>query len=193
MYYKHVFLFTGHMIDPPTRKEQRFPAEMEPLVASAIDEAVGKLAGPDAQQTFAISGAARGGDLLFLEACQNRAIDRQMVIGRSFETFLENFARNIPGNWPDRASRIWNHTGTRQDICVAPADAHRYQYVNDHMLATALDLGDTVTLIALWDGVNRGKGGPSDFLERARDKAALHVIPFSDLADRHRADQHRAG
>lgn len=186
MQFKHVLLFTGHMIDAPTRKEPRFPAGMETLVAVEIDKTVRSLIASDNHSLYAISGGARGGDMLFLEACRKQGIQRQMVIGRSFETFLENFARNIPGNWQDRASRIWEDRNTRQDICIAPANVHRYQYVNDHMLTTAQEIGGKVTLIALWDGVKRGKGGPSDFIARARGKADICEIDICRLADCYR-------
>lgn len=182
MAYNHVMLFNGHMIDAPTRKTRRFPADMEAHVAAALRAAVGTLVATEESETLAIAGGARGGDLLFLEACRDRGISRRMVIGRPFEEYRENFARNIPGNWPDRADDMWRDPNTEQDVCIAPPHVHRYQFVNDHMLETAIGLSDRVTLVVLWDKVKRGKGGPSDFMERASGKAFIQEIDFSELA-----------
>lgn len=189
MAYNDVLLFTGHMIDAPTRKAKRFPADMEMHVALALRTAVGSLVVAGASETYAIAGGARGGDLLFLEACRDRGISRRMVIGRPFEEYRQNFARNVPGNWPDRASDMWLDPDTEQDVCIAPPHVNRYRYVNDYMLETAMGLSGRVTLIVLWDKVKRGKGGPSDFMERADGKARIHEIDFGEIAERYWAAQ----
>ena len=41
-----VFLFSGHMIDAPERKQPRFPADKEPIAAAAITKALDDLAPP---------------------------------------------------------------------------------------------------------------------------------------------------
>ena len=67
---RQVFLFSGHMIDAPDRKDPRFPSDKEPIAATAIAAKLDALgAGPD---DLAFCGGACGGDLLFAEACLAR-------------------------------------------------------------------------------------------------------------------------
>src|SRR2546422_95875 len=58
---RQVFLFSGHMIDAPDRKEPRFPADKERIAATAIATQLDELkAGPE---DLAFCGGACGGDI----------------------------------------------------------------------------------------------------------------------------------
>ena len=69
---RQVFLFSGHMIDAPDRKDPRFPADKEKIAADAIAAKLDELkAGPE---DLAFCGGACGGELLFAEACLERGV-----------------------------------------------------------------------------------------------------------------------
>ena len=59
---RQVFLFSGHMIDAPDRKDPRFPPDKEPIAAKAIADRLDAL-GAGAEDLAICSGAC-GGDLL---------------------------------------------------------------------------------------------------------------------------------
>ena len=84
---RQVFLFSGHMIDAPDRPTPRFPAAKEVIaaqkVAAALDE---QGAGPN---DLAVSQAAAGGDLLFLESCQQRGVRCQILLPFDEPTFVQ--------------------------------------------------------------------------------------------------------
>lgn len=85
---RQVFLFSGHMIDEPSRAKPRFPAEKEPVAAQKIAEALDHLgAGPE---DLALTQGACGGDLLFTEACQQRGVKVQWLQPYREPKFIQN-------------------------------------------------------------------------------------------------------
>ncbi len=82
-----VFLFSGHMIDTPGRKEARFPADKEAIAAAAIDKALADLGASD--KDLALTQGASGGDLLFAEACIARNIKVQLLLPLPEPDFIE--------------------------------------------------------------------------------------------------------
>ncbi|OQX60817.1 MAG: hypothetical protein B5M51_09870 [Anaerolinea sp. 4484_236] len=66
-----VYLFTGHKID--TQNEKRFLPEMEEEVRKRINKALDKYQAGENDLAFT-SGAACGGDIIFIEACLNRGM-----------------------------------------------------------------------------------------------------------------------
>jgi tetratricopeptide (TPR) repeat protein len=84
---ERVFLFSGHMIDAPDRKEARFPASKEGIAATAIDKALTDLGASD--KDLALTQGASGGDLLFAEACIARGIKVQLLLPLPEPDFIE--------------------------------------------------------------------------------------------------------
>ena len=71
---RQVFLFSGHMIDAPDRKEPRFPATRRRLPRKpSLRSWMSLKPAPD---DLAFCGGACGGDLLFAEACLARGARR---------------------------------------------------------------------------------------------------------------------
>jgi hypothetical protein len=67
-----VLLFSGHIIDAPDRQPPRFPNGKAPIAGERIAAALDRLgAGPE---DLSFSQASAGGDLLFLESCQQRGV-----------------------------------------------------------------------------------------------------------------------
>src|ERR1700733_2746673 len=82
-----VFLFSGHMIDAPGRKEPRFPADKEGVAKAAIEATLTEAGGGAGD--LAICGGACGGDLLFAEACLDRGMRLELYIPFDEATFLK--------------------------------------------------------------------------------------------------------
>ena len=99
---RQVILFSGHMVDTPGRQDARFPADKEGIAAAKIGEALDSLeAGPD---DLAYCQAAAGGDLLFLEACQQRGVRCQVLLPLSEPEFIDrSILPSTGGNgWRER-------------------------------------------------------------------------------------------
>jgi hypothetical protein len=66
---ERVPLFTGHRIDSAKRPEPRFPAAKENIAREVIHSAVSEEKAIANGPMLAVSGGANGGDILFLEVC----------------------------------------------------------------------------------------------------------------------------
>lgn len=161
---RQVILFSGHMLDAPDRTKPRFPAQMEPVAAEKIAEALDQLGvGP---QDRALSQAAAGGDLLFLEACQKRGVQCQVLLPFSEPEFIErSVVSSANGDqWRDR---FYAMKETLQDpirimpdqLGPSPEGVNPYERCNLWLLNSALACGiDKVRFLALWNG--GGGDGP---------------------------------
>lgn len=166
-----VLLFTGHMIDLPERKTARFPPELERLAAEAIDREVEAATNGAAQTSLAISSAARGGDILFLEACRRRAIECWIVLPLPPDSFVErSVAGPASGNWIDRFWKQWSATAPEQrEVLQCKHRLEPYVACNLRLIEIARACDGDVHLITLWNGEKGdGPGGTADFVERAQ-------------------------
>ena len=159
---RHVFLFSGHMVDAPARATQRFPAAKEPVAAQKIVEVLQKLgAGPE---DLALTQGACGGDLLFTEICQQRGVKVQWLQPFDEPTFIQKSV--VCGNetWRERylqAKAKLSATIRSAPECLgsAPKGVDPYERCNLWLLYTALSYGiGKVQFVCLWDG--GGGDGP---------------------------------
>jgi tetratricopeptide (TPR) repeat protein len=106
-----IVVCSGHMIDAPGRASPRFPAELEPGVASALRDRLDKLGAG-----IGYASAACGTDILFLEAMLERGGEINVVLPFSAEQFRTTSVATIPGStWGrrfdtvlERAARVIN-------------------------------------------------------------------------------------
>lgn len=149
----NVAIFTGHLMDQPG-SDLRFPhdridAVRSELVACLAENRVG----------FGFSAAASGGDLLFLDAIDQRDGESHIVLPLREELFIElSVAVDQHRNWElefkqaiERAAHVlvvndFSRTG----------DALQFEYANQVMTGLAMlharTLGAEIVPIALWDG-----------------------------------------
>jgi hypothetical protein len=152
-----VVLFSGHMVDAPGRATPRFPPERVPEVRRGIEEAVTTLV-PEA--TLAISGVACGGDLIFCEAWLAAERPLHAFLPRPEEEFLDESVRFAGDEWEDAYRRVTTHPATT----VIGPDAEMLGLENPHtlnnerMLARAIESGQEINGVFLWDG--KGGDGP---------------------------------
>lgn len=161
---RQVLLFSGHMVDAPDRPTPRFPAAAEPLAAQAITEALDTLqAGPE---DLALCQAAAGGDLLFLEACQQRGVRCEVMLPFEPPAFVtRSVLPSADGpRWRDRfhAAVEAPQTTVRvmpEELGPLPDGVDPFERCNLWLLHSALAAGvERVRFVALWNG--GGGDGP---------------------------------
>ncbi|MBL8394820.1 MAG: DUF4071 domain-containing protein [Candidatus Accumulibacter sp.] len=166
---RQVILFSGHMIDAPGREPPRFPADKEGIAAQQIAQALDGLGvGPC---DLALSQAASGGDLLFLEACQARGARLQVMLPFAEPEFVERSI--LPASngeqWRQRyfaltAAAALEPRIMPNDLGPLPQGGRRasmnaFERCNLWLLYSALAWGvDKVRFISLWNG--GGGDGP---------------------------------
>lgn len=154
-----VFLFSGHMIDAPGRKEARFPPEKEEHAVLAITKKLNELGA--GKGDLALCGGACGGDLLFAEACLSLGVSLQIRIPFDEPNFFKQSVTFAGAEWRDRYYVVKNNNLTTlfvmpDELGPKPEKVDPYERNNIWQLYTALSMGpDRVRFICLWDG----KGG----------------------------------
>ncbi|MGE0645459.1 MAG: hypothetical protein AB7P24_17510 [Nitrospira sp.] len=170
---KKVFLFSGHMIDAPTRPKPRFPAAKEPAAARKIAEVLEQLgAGPE---DLAFTQGACGGDLLFTEACQQRGVTVQWLQPFDEPDFIQKSVVCHSEIWRARylAAKAKLTTEIRsapRELGPLPAGVDPYERCNLWLFETALSYGpDMVQFICLWDGGGGdGPGGTAHMYQEVK-------------------------
>ena len=177
---RQVFLFSGHMIDAANRTQPRFPPDKEPVAKAAIETVLDQLgAGVD---DVAISSAACGGDLLFVEACVQRGVRVEIYLPFVEEEFLQKSVNFAGDRW--REKFLWVKERVRdwhimpQELPPLRNGEDPYARVNLWMLDRAVAYGSrNISFICLWDGkAGDGPGGTKhlhDAVEQGAGKACV--------------------
>jgi hypothetical protein len=180
-------LFTGHRVDAPGSDRPRFPADKERVARVAIYEAVKRELPADGRPVVVISGGASGGDLLFLEVCEELGIrDRRMYLIIPREEYVKASVAPSGSGWIDRFQHQYSSASVREyqpedklpDWLENKPGYSVWQRSNAWMLHDALAIGgDDTTLIALWDGKpGDGPGGTQHMVETAATRGARTII-----------------
>ena len=183
---RRVILFSGHMIDAPGRTEPRFPPALAPAAAARIAAALDRLeAGP---LDLGLTQGAAGGDLLFAEAAQARALPLLFLQPFGEDEFIARSVRPVSEGeqWVARyrtvAARLASPPRAMPPAAaVAEAAYTPFERCNRWLLDTALACGgDRVWLLCLWDGRRGdGAGGTAHMVEEvSRHRGhVLHIDP----------------
>jgi tetratricopeptide (TPR) repeat protein len=172
---RQVILFSGHMVDAPGRTTPRFPADKEAIAAQKIGEALDQLGANE--QDLALCQAAAGGDLLFLEACQQRNVHCQVMVPFPEPQFIEySILPSTHGEqWRDRfyamQARLTEPMHVMPDeLGPLPKDVDPYERCNLWLLYTALACGvSKVRFMTLWNGGGGdGPGGTAHLYEEVK-------------------------
>jgi hypothetical protein len=170
---RKVLLFSGHMIDSPSRKEPRFPADKEPIAAKATGDVLDRIAaGPG---DLAICGGACGGDLLFAEAALARQLNLAIYLPFDEEKFLAESVNFAGAEWRKRyfaaKSRASMHIAT-EELGPLKADENPFERNNEWMLQVAEGHGaGKVDFICLWNGAGGdGPGGTQHLMQEVQNK-----------------------
>ena len=172
---RQVLLFSGHRMDAPGRDPPRFPRDKETAAAQGIGEALDKLGAGEGD--LALSQAAAGGDLLFLEACLERSVRCQAMLPFEEPEFIERSI--LPSDKGERwRERYFAVTSRLQDparimpreLGPVPKGVNPYERGNRWLLYTALSWGlDKVRFVCLWDGGGGdGPGGAANMYQEVK-------------------------
>ena len=162
---RKVFLFSGHMVDSPTRPEPRFPQTKVEAAKTKMAEILDRHgAGPE---DFALTQGAAGGDLIFADACIARGVRLRLQIPFQRDEFVSKSilpSQDGAQYWVPLFARVQNsdHFTLRQmpdELGPVPANGNAFARCNLWLLNTALAYGiSKVHFICLWDGA--GGDGP---------------------------------
>jgi hypothetical protein len=173
-------VFTGHMVDLPDRPvaKRRFPPAMEPLAGEAILQRLREVVARR-ESLVALSAAARGGDILFLESCRRLDVPYLIALPFAPERFLETSVAGAKGGWEERYWRLWRETGLDRRLVMAPVPdgGDPYSAHNLWLLRLARERAGVTTLIALWDGGGGdAPGGTADAVARTRESGGEVIV-----------------
>ena len=182
-----VILFTGHRIDLPGRKVPRFPADKESVAREAIRKAVQQERESTPGPMLGIAGGANGGDILFLEVCDDLSIPTELLLALPEDKFVTASVQSEDPSWERRFSmQMRKH----QSIPIL-AEAEElpkwlefkkgydiWQRNNLWLLSEALSRAAAhITLIALWDGEQGdGPGGTEHMVKLAKERGAKPLV-----------------
>ena len=186
--YACAIMFTGHMIDLPGRQPPRFPPELEPLAAREMARSLRRLKREFGANIIGLSSAARGGDIIFLEACAKLALAGFVVLPFSREQFAEASVAGVPsGDWLSRYDRALDRLGPEHlEIMQGTPSPEAYDACNLRLLELAHQMSAHVVLLGLLDGDTlQERGGSAHFARRVRDGGGrVDVIDVKALRGR---------
>ena len=169
--FERALLFVGHMVDLPGRPLPRFPADRERVAGKAIADAVAAARQGASGTVVGIASGARGGDILFHEACRLFGLETHMILPFPPEEFIKTSVAGVPGsNWEDRFWSTWKALDAAHREIIQPrADNGAYALCNQRMLALAGELATDIVLIAYWDGEGGdGPGGTASVVDSVK-------------------------
>jgi len=172
-----VVVFSGHMIDLPGRKQERFPPNKEGAVRAEIDKRLEAF--KVGEGDLAICGAARGGDIIFAEACLARGMHVWLFVALPEEEFLEESVRGVPdGDWEGRYFALSDDGNVEvfsqpERLKSPPKGTSPFARNNVWMINAArveADAPKNLLAMLVWDEqpTGDGPGGTSDFLTRVK-------------------------
>lgn len=182
--FAHALLFTGHMIDKPDRKEPRFPAWAEDRARKAIRDAVEAMPWTRPGPTIGLAGVANGGDLLFIEVCQDLGIPTRIMLALPIEEFLAESVAPAGPAWVRRFHAMVDNRGPeslrimgKKDGVIEGNSGNIWLRANLWMIEEAVELAPERSLLALWDGkAGDGPGGTDHFVQAAL-KFGVRIAP----------------
>ena len=175
---RQVILFSGHRIDAPDRASPRFPPEKEAVAAQKIGEALDALgAGPE---DLALCQAAAGGDLLFLEACQQRNVRCQVLLPLDEPDFIDHsILLSAQGSlWRERYFKVKPQLHSLRlmpdELGPPPAGVDPFERCNLWLLYSTLSWGvSKARFICLWNGAGGdGPGGTEHMYNEVKTRTS---------------------
>jgi tetratricopeptide (TPR) repeat protein len=186
--FQKVLVFSGHMIDAPTRREPRFPPVKENAVKERLEQILSDWgAGPG---DLAVCGAARGGDILFAETCQKRGAHVRLLLPKQEGEFIAESVRLPDSKWVDRFHALMDtceHWFQDDHLGPAPENASVHARNNLWILNTGRVEARPRQLYAalVWDEkpTGDGPGGTSHFASEAeRLNGKVEIVNPTQLA-----------
>jgi len=166
----NTMLFSGHMVDLPDRETPRFSVDLEAAAGNAIAECVAANIFDPVDRISGVSSGARGGDILFHEACRDIGLETCLILPFHPDVFVRTSVAGVrSGDWEKRFWKLWRETPEfRREILDLPHNSEAYAVCNRRLIEIARKRG-RFHLIALWDGKDGdGPGGTAHMVNEAR-------------------------
>jgi hypothetical protein len=182
-----VVLFTGHRIDSATRKKPRFPPSKEVVAREAIRSVLKEEKEITQGSMLGVAGGANGGDILFLEVCEELDISTEMMLALPEGQFIEASVDADDKTWVQRfREQLDKHPNA--PILAESSELPKWLQMkkgydvwernNLWLLSEALCRSPKhLTLLALWDGEpGDGAGGTEHMVSLARERGAQVIL-----------------
>ncbi|MFN8411462.1 MAG: TRAFs-binding domain-containing protein [Anaerolineales bacterium] len=159
-----VFLFTGYMVDYPSKEKQTFPADKENEIRTEIRKKLEKFHAGSNDLAFA-AGLSAGSEIIFAEECANMGVHVEVHLPLPEASYIREFVSPGGETWVDRFYKIRSHPLVDEmyqleNVGNPKEDDDPYERNNRWALYSSLIRGiDKVRLIAIWNGVG---GRPKD-------------------------------
>jgi hypothetical protein len=184
--FERVILFTGHRVDSASRKTPRFPPGMESIARQAIRDAVVEQQRTTNGPILGIAGGASGGDILFLEVCQELGIKTEMLLALPVDQFVKASVESDDKSWLTRFNHqlekhpnppVLAQSPELPDWLLFKKHYDIWQRNNLWLSSQALSYGAAhFTLIALWDGqTGDGPGGTEHMVSLAKEHGSQFI------------------
>ncbi|MDO8753175.1 MAG: TRAFs-binding domain-containing protein [Anaerolineales bacterium] len=153
-----VFLFTGYMVDSPSKEKKTFPPDRETEVRNEIIKKLEKFNAGENDLAFT-GGLSAGGEIIFAEICAEKGIHVEVHLPLPEAAYIREFVSPGGDKWVERFYKIRNHPLVDEmyqlDNVGAPKGGDDpYERNNRWALYSSLKRGiDKVRLIALWNGL----------------------------------------
>ncbi len=178
-----VVVCAGHLIDAPTRKQPRFPAQMERAVRAELRARLKQL-----DAGIGYSSAACGTDILFLETLAELGGETNVVLPYNREQFIHDSVEVIAGaGWRERFERALAQAASIVVVSEQKIGEGGVSYEYCNLLLQGLggiraeQLETGLTPLAVWNGrAGDGTGGTASFV--AQWRAAGHEVEVIDAA-----------
>jgi len=179
-----IAIFSGHMVDSPSRSEPRFPPEIEEQVRARLKEEL-ESAGVD----IGFASAACGADIIFHEVLGELGGESHVVLPYGREEFLATSVGRPGSAWARRFESVLE--GAKQ---VNQASLHRleddglsHEYANMVLLGQAMNAAEMLSAdlvaVAVWDGrEGDGPGGTGSNVSRWRSMGLdVRVVDTTEM------------
>ncbi len=181
-----IAIFSGHMVDSPTRPEPRFPPEIEDRVRARLREEL-EAAGVN----IGFASAASGADIIFHEVLGELGGESHVILPYGREEFLATSVGRPDSAWARRFKRVLE--GAKQ---VTQASLHRleddalsHEYANMVLIGQAMNatemLSADLLAVAVWDGrVGDGPGGTGSNVSRWRSMGLdVRIVDTTEMVE----------
>jgi hypothetical protein len=184
--WERVVLFTGHRVDSSDRDTPRFPPVKEQVAREAIRHALEEQQKATKDSILGIAGGANGGDLLFLEVCDELGISTEMRLALPRDQYVKASVENGNGRWVERfATQLAKHCDV--PILAESPDLPSWLQVKKNydiwqrnnlwLLSDALSHGARHrALIALWDGESGDAPGGTEHMVSLAEAREMQFV-----------------
>lgn len=174
-----IVLFSGHMIDHPQREVPRFPPKKVPSLTRRLMATLQWIG--IGEGDVSISGAACGGDLMFVEAVLALGLRAELFLHTSVERHIKEALAYAGRHWIDLFEQVSKHP--RVGIHILPPVGERpideedpFVANNLWMMRTAMALGpERLHGILLWNGQGGDAPGGTAHMKNEMEAAGAPV------------------